>query len=205
MKVSVGDTVEEGRLYGIEKETGNYVVALGGKLVTVEPAAVEFLNAAAKGAANKTCATCGLNPQHLTERALLERSMNLAKARSGLYVPQAAFTIQPVETPVLTYGLATCTALSMIIGKKRFLAHIDAETDVMPMILAIVDTIKAEKARPTDVKVWTGLGGSSNNANAIVKNSPSFYSFQNVQRILNILQIESVTLEDTCFAEVVGL
>jgi hypothetical protein len=93
----------------------------------------------------------------------------------------------------------------MVIGTKRFLAHIDAETDVMPMILAIVETIKAEKVRPTDVKVWIGLGGSSNNADPLLKNSPSFYSFQNVQRILSVLQIESVTLEDTCFAEVVGL
>lgn len=192
-------------MYGIDKETGNYVVYIAGKLVKVEPAAVEFLNASAKGALNKTCATCGLNPQRLPERELFERSMNLAKARSGLHVPQASFTIQPVETPVLTYGLATCTAVSMVIGTKRFLAHIDAETDVMPMVLAIVETIKAEKARPSDVKVWTGLGGSSNNADPLLKNSPSFYSFQNVQRILSVLQIESVTLEDACFAEVVGL
>jgi hypothetical protein len=205
VKVSIGDTVKEGRLYGIDKETGNYVVALNNKLVTVEPADVEFLNASAKGALNKTCATCGLNPQRLTEKALLERSMNLAKARSGLYVPQATFTIQAVGTPVLTYGLATCTALSMVIGTKRFLAHIDANTDILPMILAIVDTIKAEKARPSDVKVWTGLGGSANNADSMLKNSPSFYSFQNVQRILSVLQVESVTLEEACFAEVVGI
>ena len=205
VKVTLDDVVKEGRLYGIDKETGNYVVALGNKLVTVEPAAVEFLNASAKGALNKTCATCGLNPQRLTEKALLERSMNLAKARSGLHVPQGAFTIKPLETPILTYGLATCTGVSMVIGTKRFLAHIDAETDVMPMILAIVETIKAEKVRPTDVKVWIGLGGSSNNADSLLKNSPSFYSFQNVQRILSVLHIESVTLEDTCFAEVVGL
>jgi hypothetical protein len=93
----------------------------------------------------------------------------------------------------------------MVIGKKRFLAHIDAETDVMPMILAIVETIKEEGVRPTDVKVWIGLGGSANNADPLLKNSPSFYSFQNVRRILTVLRIESVTLEDTCFAEVVGL
>ena len=206
VKVTVGEASKEGVLYGIDKETGNYMVYMGGKLVSVEPAAVEFLNAAEKGALNKTCATCGLNPQRLPERELFERSMNLAKARSGLHVPQASFTIQPVETPILTYGLATCTALSMVIGTKRFLAHIDAETDVMPMILAIVQTIKEEKARPTDVKVWRGLGGSANNAEEpLLKNSPSFYSFQNVQRILSVLQIESVTVEDTCFAEVVGL
>ena len=205
VKVTLDDVVKEGRLYGIDKETGNYVVALGNKLVTVEPAAVEFLNASAKGALNKTCATCGLNPQRLTEKALLERSMNLAKARSGLHVPQGAFTIKPLDTPILTYGLATCTGLSMVIGTKRFLAHIDAETDVMPMILAIVETIKEEGVRPTDVKVWIGLGGSANNADPLLKNSPSFYSFQNVRRILTVLRIESVTLEDTCFAEVVGL
>lgn len=205
MKITLGDVSKEGRLYGIDKKTGDYVIALDDKLVTVEPAAVEFLNTSAKGALNKRCATCGLNPQHLTERALLERSTNLAKARSGLYVPQGTFTIQHVETPILTYGLATCTALSMVIGKKRFLAHIDADTDVVPIVLAIVDTIKAEKAKPTEVKVWTGLGGSANNADPILKNSPSFYSFQNVQRILSLLHIESVTLEDACFAEVVGI
>ena len=205
VKVTLDDVVKEGRLYGIDKETGNYVVALGNKLVSVEPAAVEFLNISAKGALNKTCAKCGLNPQRLTEKALLERSMNLAKARSGLHVPQGAFTIKPLDTPILTYGLATCTGLSMVIGTKRFLAHIDAETDVMPMILAIVETIKEEGVRPTDVKVWIGLGGSANNADPLLKNSPSFYSFQNVRRILTVLRIESVTLEDTCFAEVVGL
>jgi hypothetical protein len=207
VKVTVGEAAsKEGVLYGIDKETGNYVVYIAGKLVSVEPAAVEFLNAAEKGALNKTCATCGLNPQRLTQKNLFERSMNLAKARSGLHVPQASFTIQPREVPVLTYGLATCTVLSMVIGTKRFLAHIDAEMDVMPLILAIVETIKAEKARPSEVKVWTGLGGSANNAEeSLLKNSPSFYSFQNVQRILSVLQIESFTLEDACFAEVVGL
>ena len=181
------------------------MVVLDGKLVSVESAAVEILNAGSKGALNKTCATCGLTPQRLTERNLLtRRSASLKRAEDGLHVPQDTFTIQSKNTPVLTYGLATCTALSMVIGNQRFLAHISAETDVMPMILAIVAAIKSENARPTDARVWTGLGGSSNNA-GLLKNSPAFFSLENVQRILSVLQIESVTLEDTCFAEVVGL
>jgi len=205
VKVTIGDSVKEAKLYGIDQRTGKYMILLDGKLVSVEQAAVEFLNEGSKGALNKTCATCGLNPQRLTERNLLtQRSESLKRAKDGLHVPQDAFTIQPLETPILTYGLATCTALSMVIGKQRFLAHISADTDVMPMILAIVNTIKSEKARPTDVRVWTGLGGSSNNAN-VLKNSPTFFSLENVQRILSVLHIESVTLEDTCFAEVVGL
>ena len=206
VKVAVGDTIKEGRLYGIDQKTGKYVIVLDGKLVSVEPAAVEFLNAGSKGALNKTCATCGLNPQRLTEKDLLtQRSASLKRAKNGLHVPQDAFTIQPFETPLLTYGLATCTALSMVIGKQRFLAHIGADTDIRPMVLAIVKTIETEgDVRPTEVKVWTGLGGSSNNAN-VLKNSPAFFSLENVQRILNFLKIESVTLEDTCFAEVVGI
>ncbi len=206
MKVTVGNSVKEANLYGIDQRTGKYVIVLDGKLMSVEQAAVEFLNAGSKGALNKTCATCGLNPQRLTERNLLtQRSQSLKRAKNGLHVPQDAFTIQPLETPILTYGLATCTALSMVIGKQRFLAHISADTDIRPMVLAILEAIETEgDVRPTDVRVWTGLGGSSNNAN-VLKNSPAFYSLGNIQRILKFLKIESVILEDTCFAEVVGL
>jgi hypothetical protein len=205
VRVNLGETKKEGRLYGIDKESGFYVILLEGQLVKVDPKLVEILNSA-KGALNKKCATCGLNPQHISEKELLTRSMSPEKARSGLYVPQDAFVIQGKNAPVLTYGLATCTALSMVIGKQRFLAHISAQTDVVPMIMEIVKTIKAEKVRPTEVKVWTGLGGSSNNADPVLKNSPSFYSLNNVERILSVLEIplESIHIEDSCFAEVVG-
>jgi len=205
VRVNLGETKKEGRLYGTDKESGFYVILLEGQLVKVDPKLVEILNSA-KGALNKKCATCGLNPQHISEKELLTRSMSPEKARSGLYVPQDAFVIQGKNAPVLTYGLATCTALSMVIGKQRFLAHISAQTDVVPMIMEIVKTIKAEKVRPTEVKVWTGLGGSSNNADPLLKNSPSFYSLNNVERILSVLEIplESIHIEDSCFAEVVG-
>ena len=206
VNMNFGRHIKEGELYGIDKKTGNYVILIEGKLVNVEAADVEFLNTAV-GALNKTCATCGRNPQRLDERSLFEQSNILKKAKSGLHVRQNAYTIQAKNTPVLTYGLATCSALSMVIGKQRFLAHISADTDVMSMILAIVEVIKKEKVRPTEVKVWAGLGGSANDEEPILRNSPSFYSFENIRRILDVLQIsiEDVPVEDTCFAEVVGL
>lgn len=200
--VNPADYIKEGELYGIDKKTGMYIVLIDGKLVNVESERVTFINAN-KGALNKTCATCGRTPQKMTERALLA-GFNKSKVKG--HVEQNTFTIQPVAEPVTTHGLATCTALSMVIGKMRFFAHIGADSDITEMLEAIVATIREERVKPSEVKVWTGLGGSSNNANTFLRNSPAFYSFENVKKILTVLRIpmESVHVEDVCFAEVVG-
>ena len=200
--VNPADYIKEGELYGIDKKTGMYIVLIDGKLVNVESERVTFL-ALNKGALNKTCATCGRTPQKMTEQALLA-GFNKNKVKG--HVKQNTFTIQPVAEPVTTHGLATCTALSMVIGKMRFFAHIGADSDITEMLEAIVATMREQRAKPSEVKVWTGLGGSSNNANTFLRNSPAQYSFENVKKILTVLRIpmESVDVKDVCFAEVVG-
>jgi len=200
--VNLKKYIKEGELYGIDKATGKSMVLIDGKVVYVDSERVTFLNSN-KGALNKTCATCGRTPQKMTERTLLA-GLNKSKVKG--HVEQNTFTIQAAAEPVTTHGLATCTALSMVIGKMRFFAHIGADSDITEMLEAIVATIREEKVMPSDVKVWTGLGGSSNNANTFLRNDPAFYSFENVKKILTTLRIpmESVDVKDVCFAEVVG-
>jgi hypothetical protein len=200
--VNLKKYIKEGELYGIDKATGMYIVLIDGKIVNVESERVTFINSN-KGALNKTCATCGRTPQKITERTLLS-GLNKSKVKG--HVEQNTFTIQAATEPVTTHGLATCTALSMVIGKMRFFAHIGADSDITEMLEAIVVTMREQRAKPSEVKVWTGLGGSSNNANTFLRNSPAQYSFENVKKILTTLRIpmESVDVKDVCFAEVVG-
>jgi len=201
-KMNPKDYIKEGELYGIDKASGDYLIYIDKKLIKVDQSFVTFLNSS-KSSLNKTCATCGRNPQKTTQADLLASLKN----KKSLHIPQNSYTIQSKSIPITTTGLATCTALTMVIGDKRFFAHISALSDISLMLEAIVETIREQRVRPSEVKVWLGLGGSSNNINTFVRNDPTKYSLDNVKKILSALEIpiESVEIEDTCFAEVVGV
>ena len=204
-KMNPKDYIKEGELYGIDKASGDYLIYIDKNLIKVEKSFVTFLNSS-NSSLNKKCATCGRNPQK-TRQADLLASLKNKKFNKTLHIPQNSYTIQSKSIPITTTGLATCTALTMVIGDKRFFAHISSLSDISLMLEAIVETIREQRVRPSEVKVWSGLGGSSNNTNTFVRNDPTKYSLDNVIQILSALEIpmESVEIEDTCFAEVVGV
>jgi hypothetical protein len=60
-------------------------------------------------------------------------------------VEQSKYRIVSIPEELSTAGLATCTGLAMIIGTKKFMAHLDAVTSIDPIITAIQGIIAAEE------------------------------------------------------------
>jgi hypothetical protein len=60
------------------------------------------------------------------------------------HVDQSKYRIVNISDELSTTGLATCTGLAMIIGTKKFMTHLDASTDIEPIIYAIDKIITTE-------------------------------------------------------------
>ena len=60
-------------------------------------------------------------------------------------VSPGTYRIVNLSLPLTTTGLATCTGFVMNIGTKKFMAHLDALTDIQPIVDAINKTIVDEK------------------------------------------------------------
>ena len=60
------------------------------------------------------------------------------------HVDQSKYRIVNISEKLSTAGLATCTGLAMIIGTKKFMTHLDATTDIDPIISAIDKIIATE-------------------------------------------------------------
>jgi len=72
------------------------------------------------------------------------------------FVNQGKFRIAPISGRLTTSGLATCSGLSMSVGKRKFLTHLDANTDIQPMISSLLDLIKTEGVLPTNINIYPG-------------------------------------------------
>jgi hypothetical protein len=70
------------------------------------------------------------------------------------FVKQGTYRIS--RGRLTTSGLATCSGLSMTVGKQKFLAHLDAKTDISPMISAILELIKTQGLKPTNIHLYPG-------------------------------------------------
>jgi len=92
--------------------------------------------------------------------------LNYVSKDMGSHVSQATFRIVNSTEMLSTSGLATCTALSMTIGKQKFLAHLDAGTKIGGMLISIKNAMEEEKITScyiTNIKIYagSGLGGGS--------------------------------------------
>ena len=79
-----------------------------------------------------------------------------------LNVGQGQFLIVPKTESLTTAGLATCSGLG-----KKFLTHLDATTDIVPIISAINNTLTKENmtsANIDDIRVWQGTMYGRNHA-----------------------------------------
>jgi len=76
------------------------------------------------------------------------------------YVGQGSFKIVPISRRLNTFGMSTCSGLTMKLGNKKFLSHIDAITDTSKMLLAIHDCLRKQKLTTSDisnVKIYRGF------------------------------------------------
>jgi len=77
-------------------------------------------------------------------------------------VDQSEYRIVDVSESLSTSGLATCSALAMIIGNKKFMTHLDATTDIAPIIDAVDTTIKTERIAADSLKPIIYVGSLDN-------------------------------------------
>ena len=68
------------------------------------------------------------------------------------YVDQSKYRIVNMSESLSTNGLLTCTGLAMIIGTKKFMTHLDAQTPIHPIIYAIGKIISTERIRTDSLK-----------------------------------------------------
>lgn len=80
----------------------------------------------------------------------------------GPHVEQASFRIVPITETLSTDGIAMCSGLSMTIGNKKFLAHLDAETNIEPIVDEIIKTLSEQDIDTTisNVNIYAGKMGS---------------------------------------------
>lgn len=74
------------------------------------------------------------------------------------HVKQGEFRIVPKIEELSTSGLATCCALAIIIGNKKFMTHLDANTNISFITIAITKIIVEETVTPNKLipNIYTG-------------------------------------------------
>jgi hypothetical protein len=80
------------------------------------------------------------------------------------YVGQMSFKIVPNSQKLHTFGISTCSGLTMKLGNKKFLSHIDAITDTSEMLSAIQECLRNQKLTTLDisnVKIYRGPENSN--------------------------------------------
>lgn len=88
------------------------------------------------------------------------------------YVRQDSFKIVPNSQKLHTSGMSVCSGLTMKLGNKKFLSHIDAITDTSKMLLAIHDCLRNQKLTTLDisnVKIYQGPQNSNRSYEIILK------------------------------------
>jgi hypothetical protein len=74
------------------------------------------------------------------------------------YVEQDTYKIVNSTDKLTTSGLASCAGLTMIIGTKKFMAHLDATTLISDMIDDIKKIISEEHINPEDLRPTIYIG-----------------------------------------------
>ena len=80
------------------------------------------------------------------------------------YVGQMSFLIVPNSKKLHTFGMSTCSGLTMKLGNQKFLSHIDAITDTSEMLSAIQECLRKQGLTTSDisnVKIYRGYQNSN--------------------------------------------
>ena len=76
------------------------------------------------------------------------------------YVRQSSFLIVPNSRKLHTFGMSSCSGLTMKLGNQKFLSHIDAITDTSEMLSAIQECLGKQGLTTSDisnVKIYRGF------------------------------------------------
>ena len=88
------------------------------------------------------------------------------------YVSQMSFLIVPNSKKLHTFGMSTCSGLTMKLRNQKFLSHIDAITDTSKMLLAIHDCLRKQELTTSDisnVKIYQGPQNSNRSYKIILE------------------------------------
>ena len=80
------------------------------------------------------------------------------------YVGQSSFLIVPNSKKLHTFGMSTCSGLTMKLRNQKFLSHIDAITNTSKMLSAIQECLRKQNLTTSDisnVKIYRGPENSN--------------------------------------------
>jgi len=101
------------------------------------------------------------------------------------YVGQTSFKIVPNSKKLHTFGMSTCSGLTMKLGNQKFLSHIDAITNTSKMLSAIQECLRKQRLTTSDisnVKIYRGPQNSNR-------------SYQIINKLLESLSIPKNKIE----------
>lgn len=108
-------------------------------------------------------------------------------------VKQGKYKIVNIDEILSTAGLATCTALGIIFGKKKIFTHLDAKTNIFPIVTTIYESIMDQNINTSDISKINIYAGNLNSSLTIEK----AYKILNLLCIdMNKVNIEYVFLMD---------
>lgn len=109
-------------------------------------------------------------------------------------VNQGKYRIVDINETLSTGGLATCTALGIIFGKKKIFTHLDAKTNIFPIINIINKSIVDQNINTSDITKINIYAGNLNSSLTVEK----AYKILNLLYIdINKVNIKYVFLMDT--------
>jgi len=131
---------------------------------------------------------------------MMKRYIDYASDHS---VKQGTYKIEPIDYPLYTSWLATCSALMLDIINDRqnmhFLTHIDggeSELQIAEMISAIMSHCDSRECI-RNIRIWAGAG--SNKERGMVLNNPNVISMPVIIRVLQGLDLIDIRDEDKIY------
>lgn len=111
-------------------------------------------------------------------------------------VNQGKFRIVNANKTLSTTGLATCTGLAIIIGTKKFMTHLDANTKISNIINAINKIIEEENVLPVNLTPNIYAGGL--NSTITLQKAKDICSVVGIPEknynIINVSMLDRVTI-----------
>ena len=101
------------------------------------------------------------------------------------YVGQSSFLIVPNSKKLHTFGMSTCSGLTMKLGNQKFLLHIDAILNTSKMLSAIQECLRKQELTTSDisnVKIYRGYQNSNR-------------TYQIINELLKLLSIPKNKIE----------
>jgi hypothetical protein len=146
------------------------------------------------------------NEQHIIKKSLNNSIQNFNEEQINWeifpyktnkpFLHPGNYAIVNKNNSLSTSGLATCSALFMNIGKKKFLVHLSAMTEIQNIVRDIEQTIKEQKVNPTSVIIYSGGGLEEFNSKVTINKA------KEICKKLKIPENE-IEIRDACFMDTI--